>query len=325
MVKRYKFDWNATKAAIKEEEAKKSTKSFGDDRFWKLEIDKETKKGSAIIRFLPDVEGTLFKKHFSHWFTYVDETGKKRWYTDKCATTVGQDCPVCEKNKELFDSPYDSDKDVGRERKRKIHYTSNIEIVKDPAHPEFNGMVKLFDYGPQVYGKYHLAMFGKEMTDEERAEAVEMGVEIAEEALFVPGDFEEGANFFYRSTLKESVGQQKWNTYETSKFQPQSDIRPALEGKEWEAAIAAIMDQTCLLGEFVDPKKFPHETTVRTKLGSLLGAKTTTEKEVVGTNRVQELNDGDAEGSEDPEMESLAIETVDQDDEAFIAALDLDN
>lgn len=326
MVKKYKFDWTETKNKIKQEETAKA-KSFGDDRFWKLDINKETKLGSAIIRFVPDEDGTLFKKYFSHWFTFVDNKDKKRWYTEKCATTIGGDCPVCEKNKELFDSPYDSDKDVGRERKRKIHYVANIEIVKDPAHEENEGKIKLFDFGPQVHGFYKLALFGKEETDAEKAQREKMGVDLPEQDVFVPADFEAGRNFFYRSVMDEdkSKGKRKWNTYLESAFQKESNIRPGLEGKEWDQAIADVMEQTILLSEFVDPQSFPPEIKVQTILTDILGQVLSAPLEKgaeLSQNRVAELNDGpDVDISEDPELETLNAPT--ETDQDFIDALQL--
>lgn len=329
MVKKYSFDWNETKNKIKQEETSKA-KSFGDDRFWKLDVNKETKLGSAIIRFLPDEEGTLYKKYFSHWFTYVDNGGKKRWYTEKCATTIGGDCPVCEKNKELFDSPYESDKDIGRERKRKIHYVSNIEIIKDPAHEENEGKIKLFDFGPQVHGFYKLALFGKEETDAEKAQREKMGVDAPDQDLFVPADFEAGRNFFYRSVMDEdkSKGKRKWNTYLESSFQKESNIRPGMEDKPWEVSIAELMEQTCLLSEWTDPTIYPHSNRVQTELASILGqaVSVSLEKDVeVSESKVAEMNDGDTDTSEDPEMETLNVASeTDQDDKDFIEALKLE-
>lgn len=324
MVKKYKFDWKATKDKIKKEEEQKAV-SFGDDRFWKLDIDKDTKKGSAIIRFLPDREGTPYKKYFSHWFIYDDGNGNKKYYTEKCATTVGKPCPVCEKNRDLFNSAYESDKEVARERKRRIHYVANIEVIKDQAHEENNGKVKLFDFGPQVFDKYHTAMFGKELTDDEKKEAEDMGVEIKEQDLFVPCDFEEGRNFFYRSTLRDTTGKQKWNTYENSSFQPASNIRPGLDGKEWDEAIAEIMEQTVVLDEWSDPQNFPHENKVQAKLGAILGnsevSETNVEPESSGTGIAPKTDDD--ETSEDPELDEMKEEKPahDQDDEDFLKDL----
>ena len=75
------------------------SKSYGDDRFWKLEVDK-VGNGTAVIRFLPrtvksidgkDVMDELpWVRVFNHGFQ--GPTG--RWFIEDCPTTLGESCPV---------------------------------------------------------------------------------------------------------------------------------------------------------------------------------------------------------------------------------------
>ena len=44
----------------------------------------------------------------------------------------------------------DSDKDLARQRKRKLNYISNIYVVSDPANPQNEGKVFLFKYGQKL-------------------------------------------------------------------------------------------------------------------------------------------------------------------------------
>ncbi len=87
-----------------------------DDRFWKPVMDKSG-VGSAVIRFLPAPEGSElpWAQVWSHAFQ-----GPGGWLIDNCLTTLGQQCPVCEKNRVLWNSGSDADKEEARKQKRKL-------------------------------------------------------------------------------------------------------------------------------------------------------------------------------------------------------------
>ena len=121
--------------------------SFVDDRYWKLERDKSS-NGYAIIRFLdaPDGEDFPFVKIYTHGFK-----GKGGWYIENSLTTINQQDPVSEANSELWNSGIDSNKQIARDRKRRLQYISNIYVVQDQAHPENEGKVFLFKYGKSIF------------------------------------------------------------------------------------------------------------------------------------------------------------------------------
>ena len=121
--------------------------SFIDDRYWKLERDKSS-NGYAIIRFLdsPDGEDFPFVKIYTHGFK-----GKGGWYIENSLTTISQQDPVSEANSELWNSGIDSNKQIARDRKRRLQYISNIYVVQDQAHPENEGKVFLFKYGKSIF------------------------------------------------------------------------------------------------------------------------------------------------------------------------------
>ena len=121
--------------------------SFVDDRYWKLERDKSS-NGYAIIRFLdsPEKEDFPFVKIYTHGFK-----GKGGWYIENSLTTIGQQDPVSEANSELWNSGIDSNKQIARDRKRRLQYISNIYVVQDQAHPENEGKVFLFKYGKSIF------------------------------------------------------------------------------------------------------------------------------------------------------------------------------
>ena len=51
----------------------------------------------------------------------------------------------------MWNSGIDSNKQIARDRKRRLQYISNIYVVQDPAHPENEGKVFLFKYGKSIF------------------------------------------------------------------------------------------------------------------------------------------------------------------------------
>ena len=134
-----------------------------DERFWKLTSDKAG-NGFAVIRFLPaaDGEDMPFVKMYSHAFQ-----GPGGWYIENSLTTLGQDDPLGEYNRELWNSGDESLKEQVRKQKRKLSYYSNVYIVKDPANPENEGTVRLFRYGKKIHDKIMEAVNGDELEGRE--------------------------------------------------------------------------------------------------------------------------------------------------------------
>jgi hypothetical protein len=124
-----------------------SSNSYVDDRYWKLERDK-TGNGYAIIRFLdaPDGEDFPFVKMYTHGFK-----GQGGWYIENSLTTINKQDPVSEANSELWNSGIDSNKEIARNRKRRLQYISNVYVVKDSKFPENEGKTFLFKYGKTIF------------------------------------------------------------------------------------------------------------------------------------------------------------------------------
>ena len=181
-------------ASVQEENAPQEKKSYVDDRLWKPELDKSG-TGSAVIRFLPAVDGEELPwvKVWKHAFQ--GPTGK--WYIENSLTTLNQKDPVSEHNTSLWNTGLESDKETARKQKRKLEYYSNIYVVSDPKHPENNGKVFLFRYGKKIFDKIMAAM----------------QPEFEDETPINPFDFWEGANF----KLKIRKVDGYWN-YDKSEF-----------------------------------------------------------------------------------------------------------
>ena len=164
-----------------------------DDRYWKLTCDK-SQNGYAVIRFLPapDGEDMPFVKLYSHAFQ-----AKGGWYIENSLTSIGQKDPISEFNSELWNNGTDAGKEQARKQKRKLTYTANIYVVKDPANPENEGKVFLYKFGKKIFDKIMSAM-QPEFEDEEAIN---------------PFDFWEGANFNLKA--KSVAG---YRNYDSSGF-----------------------------------------------------------------------------------------------------------
>lgn len=179
--------------------------SFDDDRFWKPTRDKSD-NGFAVIRFLPAVanEDIPWVRIFSHGFQ--GPTGK--WYIENCPTTLGQKCPACEGNSELWNSGIEANKDIARRRKRRLQYISNVYIVSDPKNPENEGKVFLYKYGVKIFDKLMESM----------------NPEFEDESPVNPFCFWEGANF--KLKIRRVKG---FVNYDKSEFEAASQLLDADE------------------------------------------------------------------------------------------------
>ncbi len=263
MASKYKFNFTQKLAEMKKKE--EESKSFGDSRFWRFTFDKATMKGSAIIRFLPDRpsdDALPYVNYFSHWFNYHDGS-QTLVYNQNCITSIGKQCPVCTKNRKYWKSPHPEDEKIARDRKRKSHFVSNILVIKDPANPDNEGKVFLWDFGPQLASYYKRAMFGPDKDDEDFDEEKDYSSE-----LWYPQDFFEGANFLVKSTKKKNS---KFLTYTISKWADPSPIFEGLDEDEMEEKLDEIFKKVTPLDEWMEPDKFPSEDETRKKLACILG------------------------------------------------------
>jgi hypothetical protein len=126
-----------------------------DERFWVPSVDKAG-NGYAVIRFLPAPNGedVPFVRIFDHGF----QGPSGSWYIENSLTTLSKKDPVSELNSSLWNSGVESDKDVARKQKRRLHFISNIYVVTDQGKPENEGKVFLFKYGKKIFDKLNEVM-----------------------------------------------------------------------------------------------------------------------------------------------------------------------
>ena len=231
-----------TAKLVKEVEKLNTNGTSGDDRLWKLEVDKSG-NGYAVIRFLPapDGEDLPFVKLYSHAFQ-----GPGGWYIENSLTTLGGKDPVSEYNSQLWNNGTDAGKDAARKQKRKLTYISNIYVVKDPANPENEGKVFLYKYGKKIFDKLTAAM-QPEFEDEEAID---------------PFDFWQGANFKLKA--KNVAG---YRNYDSSEF---TAVTPLLDDDD---ALEAVWKKENSLKEFVDTDQFKSYDDLKKRLEYVLGSK----------------------------------------------------
>ena len=215
------------------------TKSYNDDRFWRLEGDKAG-NGTATLRFLPRVEGDELPwvRIFSHGFQ--GPTGK--WYIENSLTTLGENDPVGELNTQLWNSGSEANKEIARKQKRKLSFTANVLVVSDPKHPENEGKVFLFKFGKKIFDK---------IMDKARPT-------FEDEKPVNVFDFWEGANFKLRMRKKDGYA-----NYDESAF-----MEPAPLGDD--ETIMKVANAQYKLSEFLDRKNFKSYDELKKKLNDVL-------------------------------------------------------
>ena len=179
--------------------------SYEDERIWKCERDK-TGNGYAVIRFLPAPtnEDVPWVRMWSHGFK-----GPGGWYIENSLTTPrsdapsGTDDPVSKANTILWNSGIESDKNIARDRKRKLSYYSNILVLEDSTNAQNEGKVFLFRYGKKIF---------------EKIESV-MNPEFKDEEPMNPFDFWSGANF--KLKIRQVEG---YANYDKSEFASPSPL-----------------------------------------------------------------------------------------------------
>jgi len=232
-------------------------KNYGDDREWKPTIDKAG-NGYAVIRFLPsaNTEELPWVRFWDHGFK--GPTG--RWYIEKSLTSIGQNDPLGEMNSQLWNSGREEDKDLVRQRKRRLHYVSNILVISDSANPSNEGKVFLYKYGKKIFDKI-MDVMQPQFEDEKPMNSF---------------DFWGGANF--KLKIRNVEG---YRNYDKSEF---DSVTPLFDGDEEK--LEGIYDILYELNEFIDPENYKSYTSLKKKLYEVLG-----EEDIANTFSVEQTTE----------------------------------
>ena len=236
---------NRTKSLDKlnDQLSKIGSKGYSDPdegKYWKPTRD-AAGNGFAIIRFLPEPAGedVPFVRLWDHGFQ-----GPGGWYIENSLTTLGQEDPVSEVNKKLWNSGNEADKKEAQKQKRRLHYISNIYVVKDAGNPDNDGKVFLFKYGKKIFDKLNDLM-NPSFEDEKKVN---------------PFDLWEGATF--RLKIRQSDG---YPSYDKSDFDAPA---PLFNDDD---KLEAVWKQTHSLAEVINPKNFKSYDELHAKLQRVLG------------------------------------------------------
>jgi len=239
--------------------AKQETKSYKDERQWKPTVDKAG-NGYAVLRFLP-ASGTEVP-----WVRYWDHGFKGptgQWYIEKSLTSIGQQDPVSEMNSKLWNTGREEDKQLVRDRKRRLHYVANVYVVSDPSAPQNEGKVFLFTFGKKIFDKI-MDVMQPQFPDEKPVN---------------PFDFWDGANFNLKIRNVEG-----YRNYDKSEFASPSTF---LDGDD--SQLEAIYNTMYDLNEFTDAKNYKTYEELSVKLANVLGeAAPRTVKQEVAVDTVAE-------------------------------------
>ena len=227
---------------IKESEKISNPNTFGDvdERYWRPELDKSGNV-YAIVRFVPapDGEDLPWARMWNHGFQ-----GPGGWYIENSLTTQGKKDPVSEYNSRLWNSGIEANKEVARKQKRRLNYTSNVYIVKDPANPQNEGQVRLYRYGKKIFDKINDLM----------------NPEFEDETPVNPFDLWEGANF--KMKIRKVEG---FSNYDKSEFDTPSALL------EDDNKMEEIWNSEHSLKELVSDDKFKSFDELKEKLDRVLG------------------------------------------------------
>lgn len=148
------FNFDALKEQLGGNPFEDKSKQYArDERFYVLRKDKDG-NGAALIRFLPDAEKGMIQRLYKINTTVV-KNGKKRFVNDFSPATIGKPCPFQERWQELWNA---GDKEAAKMFGRSIKYVANIKVLKDPATPENEGKIFMYEMSGAIKDKIQNAI-----------------------------------------------------------------------------------------------------------------------------------------------------------------------
>ena len=136
------FDYASITQNLGTDPFAEKTRYEEDTRFYKLGKDKDG-SGLAVIAFLPDSEGRPIQQMYKINSSFT-VNGKRRFVSEWSPTSINS------KNPDPFQEQWQrlwnaGQKEESRKFSRLVRYITNIKVIKDPANPENNGKVFLYE------------------------------------------------------------------------------------------------------------------------------------------------------------------------------------
>ena len=136
-------------------------------------------------------------------------------------------------------------KHSARDRKRRLHYVSNVLVVSDPSNPQNEGKVFVYKFGKKIFDKIMDVM----------------QPQFADEQPVNPYDFWEGADF--KIKIRKVEG---WVNYDKSEF---AAAAPLMGGEEDQ--LEGVYNKLHSLNDFIDPKNYKSYDELKAKMNKVLG------------------------------------------------------
>lgn len=231
-----------------------------DSRMWKPTFDKEKPSSSAVVRFLPSHPDEIDELPYVTLYSHSFKGSNGKWYIQNSLSSIGEVDPVGNLNYRLYNSGIESDKDVAKGMKRKQNNYANVLIIRDSAHPEYEGTVRIFDYGAQIAGIL-----------KEAATPVQDDLDDEPKQPINPFDVFEGADFvikMFGKKLKTATGEVTVPDYAKSEFRKPSALFDGDEEK-----IEEIWNKCHKLRPLVAPDKFKSKSELAKLLQDTLGTR----------------------------------------------------
>lgn len=226
------FDFATMKEEIGTDPFADTAKKYAqDDRFYKLAKDKNG-SGAAVIRFLPDSEKGMIQQMY-RVNTTILKNGKKRFVNEFSPSTIGEPCPFQEKWQALWNS---GDKEGSKQFGRSTRFVTNIKVLKDPANPDNEGKIFLFEMSGAMKTKIQNAVSPSEQ---------DLALGAQPKQLFNPLR----GNSFRLVAKKGANGQINYDSSEVI-----SEVTSIYESGE--AALEDIRNNVYLLSDLIKPESF---------------------------------------------------------------------
>lgn len=191
---------------------------------------------SALVRLLPAPGDELpMVKQFAH--QYKDKNGEIR---EECPTTLNQPCPICENNREIWNS----DENTARMRSRNKSAIANILVISDPQTPANNGKVFLYRFGKKILDKVNEKCF----PDEKQLSTGKKPVNVF--------DYYTGCDFRINAKQVQGTNGKKYPDYSSSEFDSPSALGTGPNHPNGDETLMEAVDkQLYSLKEFTDPAR----------------------------------------------------------------------
>lgn len=145
----------------------------------------------------------------------------------------------------MWNTGREEDKAIARDRKRRLHYVSNIEVISDSGNPVNDGKIFRYKYGKKIFDKIMDVM----------------QPQFADEKPINPFDFWAGANF--KLKIRQVEG---FRNYDKSEFD-----RPSAHRNGDDTQLGEVYDSLFSLAELVDPKNYKSYAELKTKFNLVIG------------------------------------------------------